>query len=585
MSQKNLSLFLIALLFTIIICQKQEKSPQNRRSLLPHPLYNSTGKNVASLKLHSKLLQTVYSDSFSKNYYYTTLYVGNNKVRQTYLIDTGSSIMASPCSPCSECGQHKNPFYYDKNKHHKPLKCSSFICKLTPSTSCINKKLQFLSSATCSFQVNRANGDGIMGYYIRDIVYLQTDKKSTNSNSYKKVYRSYALPVGCTTAENGKYKELNTDGIMGMSNNPKSFISLLYNFKVINRNIFSLCFGLRGGYMSLGEIDKTYHKSEYIEYVPLLTSSVNYLIKLNSMKIGERPNILKTPYIASIETGNTISYFPSIIFKEITNQFKDFCMSHGGGKCGNFTFDHDFGYCAAFPDRESLFRSIYNFWPNITLHFGESEYIWKPINYYYYHYSITQRKACLGFNYHSSDKIVLGANFIHGHDIIFDRAGQRLGFVPADCSRGNLIWNRWQNMLGINNPTVETTDPILMDKELHHSEAENQFHLGDNYRDNMVDFIQGHNTELDRKGLSTINYFILIVSIVIVAIIVIVVLSVLLFGRKKLTYEQQENEYTPDENPNEINNTDDNNAEPEDNSNKIDFEDNKPNETNLEDSK
>ena len=584
MSQKNLNLLLIILLFTNILCQKKVKIYKNHRSLVPHPLYNSTTKNVAALKIHNKILQTVYSDSFSKNFYYTTLYVGHNKVRQTYLIDTGSTIMASPCSPCPDCGQHKNPFYYDKNRKHKPLKCSSNICKLTPSTSCIDKKLKFLSTQTCSFQINRASGDGIKGYYMRDIVYLEIDKKTNDNNLRKKVYRSYALPVGCTTGEEGRYKELNTDGIMGMSNNPKSFMSLLYNLKVVNRNIFSLCFGLRGGYMSLGEIDKTFHKSENIEYVPLLSSNTNYLIKLNSMKIGERQNMLKTPVIASIETGNSISYFPSIVFKEITNQFKEFCTKQGG-KCGNFTFDHDYGYCASFPDRESLFKSIYQSWPNITLHFGESEYIWKPINYYYYQYSLSQRKACLGFNYHSSDRIIFGSNFIHGHDIIFDRAGQRLGFVPADCSRGNLIWNRWQGILGINRPIFETTDPILMDKELHHSEAENTFHLGDNNRDDTVDFIQGHNTELDRKEFSTINFIILLISIVIVIIVIVVVLSVLLCGRKKLTYEQQENEYTNEEVPNDINNSDDNNAEPEDNSNKIDFEDKQPPETNLEDSK
>ena len=121
-----------------------------------------------------------------------------------------------------------------------------------------------------------------------------------------------------------------------------------------------------------------------------------------------------------------------------------------------------------------------------------------------------------------------------------------------------------------------------MDKELHHSEIDNTFHLGDNNRDDMIEFIQGHNTELDRKEFSTINYIILISSICIVVIVIIVVLSVLLCGRKKLTYEQQENEYTSEETPNEINideNKEDNNE------NKISFEENKQPETNLEDSK
>ena len=68
--------------------------------------------------------------------------------------------------------------------------------------------------------------------------------------------------------------------------------------------------------------------------------------------------------------------------------------------------------------------------------------------------------------------------------------------------------------------------------------------------------------------------------------------------KRELTYEQQENEYSAEETPNEINTVDDNNAQPEPeveaeaeaeaNDNKISFEDNNPpenNETNLEDSK
>ena len=602
MARKVLHLLLLLIIFTNVLSQKSQKSNKKHRSLAPHPLMNSTTKNIAALKIHNKLLQTVYSDSFSKNYYYTTLYVGHNRVRQTYIIDTASSIMASPCSPCSECGQHKNPLYYDIKRAHKPLKCSSKICQLTPTTSCLDKKSKFLSTGTCSFKINRASGEGIMGYFMKDIVYLETDKKPheyqqpQNLFMQKKTFRSYALPIGCTTAELGKYKELATDGIMGMNNNPKSFISLLYNLKIVNRNLFSLCFGLRGGYMSLGEIDKTHHKSEEIEYVPLLSSNVYYLIKLNSLKVGPEENALKTPVIASIDTGNSISYFPSIIYKQLTNQFKKYCDKQKG-KCGNFTYDHDLGYCASFPEREPLFKAIYEVWPNITLQFGESEYIWKPINYYYYQFSIDQRKACLGFNYHSSEKVILGANFIHGHDIIFDRGNQRLGFVPADCSRGNLIWNRYQQILG-KNVQFEMTDPVKMDKEIHHGEIENTFNLGDTNRDDMVEFIQGHNTELDRKEVSTVNYIILISSIIIVGIVVFVVLSVLLCSKKKLTYEQQENEYTAEETPNEINTVDDNNAQPEPeveaeaeaeaNDNKISFEDNNPpenNETNLEDSK
>ena len=588
MSRKFLNLFIFVIAFSNIFCEKRNGTKKIQRTLKSNPLFNSASKNVASLKFHSKLLQTVYSDSFSKNYYYTTLYVGDKRVKQTYIIDTASSIMASPCSPCSECGQHKNPIYYDKKRNHKPLKCRSKICQLAPANTCLNKKLKFLSSAECSFKINR-QGDGIMGYFIKDIVYFETDRKVENAKYHRKTYRSYAIPVGCTTAELGEYKRLNTDGIMGMNNNPKSFISLLYNLKIVNRNIFSLCFGLRGGYMSLGEIDKTYHKSEDIEYIPLLNSNIYYLVKLNSVTVGNsEKNALNIPLIASIDTGNTISYFPSITFKRIKKQFMKYCNKQEDN-CGNFTYDNKLGYCATFPDRETLFKAIYQYWPNITLKFGESEYIWKPINYYYYHIGNNERKACLGFDYHSSTKIILGANFIHNHDIIFDRAKQKLGFVPSDCSRGDLIMNKWfnnnktetENTIEIDknisktiNKTVNKIIHIInKDKEIHHSESENKFHFGDNNKDDMIDFIQGHNTELDRKEFSSVNLIILITSILLVTIIILIVVSVLLCGKKKLIYEVKENEYVEDE-------IEDNN------SNKIGIEENKEEpENNLEDSK
>ena len=582
MSSKRtyLSLIIILLSFSSIYSQKKlSKLSKHKRSLAPNPFLNASTHNSQKLKLHSKLLQTVYSDSFSKNFYYTTLYLGDQKVRQTYIIDTGSSIMSSPCSPCPNCGSHKRPYYYDFNHKHKPLKCASRICKLVPANVCNNKRLKFSEGKSCSFNYERASGEGIKGYYLRDIVYFETDRKLHLSLLKKKVFRSYAMPVGCTTGEEGKYKELNTDGILGMSNSPKAVPNLLYNLGIINRNLFTMCFGLRGGYMSLGEIDTTFHKSEVINYVPLLDSDIYYFIKLNSLKVSnEETSAVKVPLVAKIDTGNSISYFPSIVFKAMISQFKKYCHS-GNHTCGNFTYEEDYGYCASFPDRESLFNSIYKNWPEIILTFGEYEYVWKPINYYYYKFNINQRKACLGFQLHKSERVILGSNFIHGHDIIFNREKKELGFVEADCSRGNVIWSRFQTMMG--NNIFETTDPIRMDKELHHSESENKFHLGDNNNDETVSFIKGHNTELDKKEFSMINFIILLVSIVIVAIVILIVLIVLLCGKKSLKYEKQENEYTPDDQPEEVNNTDNS----ENNENKISFDDKDNNLNNINNEK
>ena len=560
----------------------------------PRTTYNSTTKFSSSLKFHSKLLQTVYSDSFSKNYFYTTLYVGDQKVKQTFIIDTGSAIMSSPCAPCEECGSNKNNYFYDFNRYHKPLQCGSRICDLVDANNCLKKLDRNLNKNKCSFSLNynkeEGTKDGIKGYYLRDIVYFETSTSKNsiinryhnniNVNIYnqeKIVFRSYAIPIGCTNAEYGEFRDLKTDGIIGLNNSPKSFVSILYNLKIITENKFSLCFGLIGGYMSLGEIDTTYHKSDYINYVSLLNSgSENYLINLNGISINDNERFISGSNTASIETRKSKSYFPQFMYKEIIKNFDDYC-SKRNSSCGKFDYYQE-GYCAKFTTRLSLFKTIYNKWPNITLYLEDAEYTWKPLNYYYYSFDNLEYKACLGFGGHKYDKIILGANFIHGHDVIFDRGYNRIGFVEADCSRANKIWRRVYK-----NDSVEFwSDPSLVDLEVHKN---NVFNLGDNINKDMVDFVEGHNTELDtNEEFKTFNFIVFLTSLIIVGIIVTIILFILFWNKKgNLKYEPREEVEYNIEQQNESNNSGDNNGEGEiqDGDNKISFEENNNNVNNT----
>ena len=82
------SLFILFISFNFIFSQK---FPKKFRSLKSHPFLNVSSQDMGKLKLHSKLLQTVYSDSFSKNFYYTTLYLGDQKVRVPH-VQTAANI-------------------------------------------------------------------------------------------------------------------------------------------------------------------------------------------------------------------------------------------------------------------------------------------------------------------------------------------------------------------------------------------------------------------------------------------------------------------------------------------------------------
>ena len=608
MSKNTIILILLFLLCQSYNSAKQKKPIKKPTKKPPRPktTFNSTTKYSSTLKFHSKLLQSVYSDSFSKNYYYTTLYVGDKKVKQTYLLDTGSAIMSSPCSPCAECGSHKNNYFYDFNHYHKPLQCKNKICNLVPANNCYLKSNKNLNKNSCSFNYNKksenknTNSDIIKGYYLRDIVYFETSQIKSNSQPYKyynnkrinvninkrRVFRSYALPIGCTNAEYGEYRNLKTDGIMGLNNSPKSFISVLYNLKIIPENKFSLCFGLYGGYMSLGEIETAFHKSDEIEYVHFLNSKNNfeYLINIKGISLDKKLNFISGTHIASIESSKTKTYFPELIYKSIIKEFDEYC-SKKNRTCGKFNYYPE-GYCAVYPNRVTLFKSMYINWPNITLNIDdEINYIWSPLHYYYYSYNNFEYKACLGFAGHNSKNIILGTNFFHGHDIIFDRTNKKLGIVPADCSRGYMLYNR-----GYENKSIEFLhDPSLVDLEFHKN---NVFNLGDNTKKDMVDFVEGHNTELDvNEEFKAVNFFIFLSSMIIVGIIVVVILFILFWNKKgNLKYEPKEEiEYKVEQQNEDINNYEENNRDNEgddggvgegdnqEGDNKISFEENNTN--------
>ena len=101
------------LFFLIIIinaCLSQKINSENKlSSLKPKPPKKEKIQQT-------KLLQTLYSDSYSNNYYYTTLYVGDKQIKQTYIIDTGIATMSSPCASCEYCGKKKTNYYDLSNK-------------------------------------------------------------------------------------------------------------------------------------------------------------------------------------------------------------------------------------------------------------------------------------------------------------------------------------------------------------------------------------------------------------------------------------------------------------------------------------
>ena len=49
----------------------------------------------------------IYGNINELNYYYINLFLGKEKIKQSFLLDTGSEFTSIPCKPyCYHCGQH-----------------------------------------------------------------------------------------------------------------------------------------------------------------------------------------------------------------------------------------------------------------------------------------------------------------------------------------------------------------------------------------------------------------------------------------------------------------------------------------------
>ena len=369
----------------------------------------------------------IYGNSHVLSYYYLDLYIGNSFHKQSYIIDTGSSITTSPCKPlCTNCGKHKNT-YYDLQSITSILPCDSTECS-TVSSHC-NERSQ------CGFSITYTEGSELRGVYINEVIHFTPNTSSSTTTNI-------AIPIGCTTKETHLFASQLADGIIGLSNANESIISTLYNKGIISKNIFTICLSEHGGYFALSEVDTKYHKNSFITYIPLYNSDDPfYTVNIRKVTVGDRYSITLNvnKNFAIIDSGSTLTYMPVVYYNNIITYINEFiCVDNA---CGKPYTDTHLGLCYEFISDINLYNAVTTQWPSITFAFDNNvRFIWNAENYYYNSSNVLTNgtslyKACIGFVGTKEDRFILGANWMKGKDMVFDREQQRIGFVDAFCDR------------------------------------------------------------------------------------------------------------------------------------------------------
>ncbi len=400
-------MYILTILITLI----------SKKNFFLIPLSTFSSKN---LSLRSLTQSTVYGNSHDLNYYYSYLYLGEEKKKQSYILDTGSSITTSPCTLCESCGQHENEYF--KINENNIIKCFNNECSYVKN-NCNYKEND------CEFSINYSEGSSISGKYIKDNI-------SFGDNFLNE--KLIEFPIGCTNKETYLFLKQFADGIMGLDNTEKSFVSILFKKNFIKNNIFSLCFDYDGGFFSIGEIFYESHLDNNISYINIPKSNfyqiniINIEINGKIINVNNGNNII---YNSIIDSGTTVSYFPFFIINTIIDIIKEKCnKDEFKDKCGSNKKIKEMGECFIFTNKKQMNYAIYNIFPNISFFFqGNLTFIWEPKNYYFDN-SKKEIMLCFGFIGDHSNRITLGTTFMKGYDFIFNSQENKIGYVKANCS-------------------------------------------------------------------------------------------------------------------------------------------------------
>lgn len=407
----------------------------------------SHGVELSQLKArdrlrHGRLLQQSYTppngvvdfsvdgtfDPFLVGLYFTRVQLGSPP-REFYVqIDTGSDVLWVGCNSCNGCPTSSGLkiqlelFDPSRSSTASPISCSHQICTAgiqTADAGCSNGN-------QCSYTFQYGDGSGTSGYYVADLMHFDTIVGNTlTSNS------SVPVVFGCSTSQTGDLtkSERAVDGIFGFGQQSLSVISQLAS-QGIAPNAFSHCLkGANGGggILVLGVIVEP-----NIVYTPLVPSQPHYNLNLQSITVnGQKLSIDPSVFATSnnrgtiIDSGTTLAYlaeeaydpFVTAISQYVSQSVRSFVSR--GNQCYLVT------------------SSISELFPAVGFNFaGGATMVINPQDYLLQQNSINGAAVwCIGFQKIQGQGLtILGDLVLKDKIVVYDLAGQRIGWANYDCS-------------------------------------------------------------------------------------------------------------------------------------------------------
>ncbi|KAG5515649.1 hypothetical protein RHGRI_036630 [Rhododendron griersonianum] len=380
-------------------------------------------------------------DPYLVGLYFTSVQLGTPPQEFYVQIDSGSDVLWVGCNSCSGCPTSSglkislNLFNPSGSSTASLVSCSDQRCTVGFQSSDSVCPTQNNPNNQCSYTFQYGDGSGTSGYYVSDLMHLNTVVGSSLvSNSSATVVFGLVWWIwnSCSMAATGDLTKTDraVDGIFGFGQQGLSIVSQLYS-QGVAPNAFSHCLigsNNGGGILVLGEIVEP-----NIVYTPLVQSQPHYNLNLESISVnGQTLSIDSSVFATSsnggtiVDSGTTLAYIAEEAYAPFVSgitsavsQSSVRSIPSNGNQCYLTT------------------SNISEVFPTVSLNFaGGASMLLYPEDYLLQQNSIAGAAVwCIGFQQIEGQGItILGDLFLQNKIIVYDLTGQRIGWTNYDCS-------------------------------------------------------------------------------------------------------------------------------------------------------
>ncbi|CAI2365800.1 unnamed protein product [Moneuplotes crassus] len=348
--------------------------------------------------------------------YHASLLLGDAKYNQTFIWDTGSTLLWTPLNNCSSCPSSN---------------------KYTPASS--------YSSTGTRYTINYLSGQ-VVGDVANDKVHVTSSSGPVTMEL-----------LGVDTADSA-IQGMVADGILGMGpaitgGRPGTLlVEKLYNAGIISKNAFGVDYRWLNGTSSilLGGYDTDLIKSDQeFAWIGLKTNT-HWTVPMSTVKYGDT-ELSMASTSAVLDTGTSLTIFQQSDFMKIWNKI---------------TYDKTCGYVTGTSWLACYCDSINEF-KDITIKLGNYDTKMPPSAYVEYFEGTSSNGVCLlyisFYTVNLGGILILGDSFLREYYVYHDVGGQRVGLHGRDHS--------------INPPVPSTNTPAASTNKIETSDSASVFSI------------------------------------------------------------------------------------------------------------